>query len=258
MNALWPGYRKWIALAIFLVVQTLVVGFVFTQWWVMTIAAVIGVISAWVFAVVRWQGRYLHQHRVMAQTISDLIEVAADTPIIYLTSSLRENPIALHKQTENPLTVIDLYNPQLMRAGQIGRVRDESHKHTLTTRNSQIEWLVGRIDLLPVTNNSVRVLVVDQLITALSDVANRTILLDEVRRVLAPGGQLIVVEKTRTPANSWTFGMMGMGNWQTVPAWKDILAEHRHEVIDWQKANELLFVYRADKAATGAAAQMLE
>lgn len=246
MNAIWQGYRRWITVTIFVGIQLLVVSFIFNQWWIAFIS-IVGMASfAWALQVVRWQARYLHQHQTVAQTAAQLlIDTPSDTPVTYLAAAFRENIISFHQAFPAPLTVIDLYNPQLMRMRQIGRIRHQSHKHTLTTRNAHIDWRVGRIDLLPLPDNHVQLLVVDQLLTALSDVNNRTILLNEIARVLAPNGQLIVIEKTETAENEWTLGMMGLTYWKTVPAWKHLLSEHGYHIADWKKSNQLLFIFKA-------------
>ncbi|MDX1662200.1 MAG: class I SAM-dependent methyltransferase [Candidatus Promineifilaceae bacterium] len=113
---------------------------------------------------------------------------------VHIGLGRRETPARLSRRlTGGHVRVIDIYNPQLMPGSALARSR---RRHTAP--DPRITWLDGTFDLLPLADKSVWTLTANRTLSQFQDHGDRVLLLEQLFRVLEPGGQLIVIEPVRT------------------------------------------------------------
>lgn len=92
--------------------------------------------------------------------------------------------------------VIDVYSPQIMPGREVRRLRQQ---RPVLEPDRRLVQMPGRIDLIPMQVNSADVIVLAHVLSAIEQAGDRDLLLDEVTRLLKPGGRIVLVE----PHRSW-------------------------------------------------------
>ena len=108
--------------------------------------------------------------------------------------------------TSGHLYVVDVYNPQLVPSSAIARAR---YQAPVVYPDSRVSWGEGDINLLPLPDNSVEVVLLHHLLSAFWQHGDRVTLLREISRVLAPNGRLVLAERMRSQTNLVTLGPLG-------------------------------------------------
>jgi SAM-dependent methyltransferase len=156
--------------------------------------------------------------------------------------------------TSGRIIVVDLYHPQQTPSRSLRRWR--SHRDRAARSDPRLIWRDGRLDLLPVPDNSALAVILCRAAGEFWQHGDRLCLLQEIHRVLAPGGRLLLSERVRSRTNLL---VMGPAVLALPPAlyWRDLLREAGFQVSKEQSLHDLVHCYRADKPAPERARQLL-
>lgn len=95
--------------------------------------------------------------------------------------------------------LIDLYAPHLTPASHLQRVRQELDP--LPNDLPTMEFAVGTVDLLPLPDDSVHLVVLPFVWKEILQEGDRKLLLNEITRILEPSGRLLLLEQHRSYLN---------------------------------------------------------
>lgn len=210
-------------------------------------ATILLVLSALLLALHVWAGGRLALARAQAgQTLRHLSQVR---PIDRLLSAdLADHAAALQLSTgltTGRLTLVDIYNPEQAPRAGVARLRAAAPRPPSDPR---LIWYNGSINLLPLPDNSVRVAVLDQVLSELVQEGDRMALLSEVVRVLEPNGRLLLVEL----ADAWPLRLRAFPAGPFVHPlayWQDLLTGAGLRIVQEEVGQSLLVVLRADKVS---------
>lgn len=202
-----PGFYLWLAglTAVTIVVMLLAV---LNRWWAFIPlggAVVLGL--AYLLVAPRWYGRQLRDDLSVADRLWQQAGLQTDAHIVVLSAGLRGTAVYLGRRlATGRMQAIDLYHPQQMPDPILAAWRGARATSPPET-DPRMEWLEGRIDLVPLPDGSSDVVFFDQVLSELRAAGDRELVLQEVRRILRPGGQLYFVERVRQPAAGWVVGV---------------------------------------------------
>lgn len=211
------------------------------SWWWFVAIGFVGLLLLFYFLVVSLWAAY-QQYQVAGQREEEVLwqlgRLRPEDQLVHIGLGLRQLPLAIGgRLTSGHLTVVDVYNPQLTPASSLAHRRQRSGRDTTDPR---FTWLDGRIELLPLPDHSAKTIILSHTLSQFWQAGDCQQLLTEIGRVLAPGGQLLVAEATRTQTNFWVLGWRGL---RLHPAgyWRQLLSQN-HFVIK-QEAETLGLVY---------------
>ena len=147
--------------------------------------------------------------------------------------------------TTGRLTLVDIYNPEQAPRAGVTRLRAAAPRPPTDPR---LVWYNGSVNLLPLPDGSVRVAVLDQVLSELVHEGDRDALLREVARVLEPNGRLLLVEL----ADGWPLRLRAFpGGPRTEPLayWQELLQRAGLRPIQEEAGQGLLVYLRADKVS---------
>jgi SAM-dependent methyltransferase len=183
-----------------------------------------------------------------------LSQLGAGDTFLLISLGLRHTAVNLARHlTSGRLIVVDLYNPQLTPDRALRRWRAQNSR--AFKQDPRIIWRDGRLDLLPVPDNSMPAVMVSQTAAAFWQQGDRHCLLREIYRVLAPGGRLLLSERVRSQTN---LAVMGPAVLQldTAVYWRRLLQEAGFEIRKEQALHGLVHCFRADKPVSERARQL--
>ncbi len=146
--------------------------------------------------------------------------------------------------TTGQIAVLDVYNPQLTPSRAL--VRSRTHQPHPPTGDPRFVWRNGGINLLPLPNESVTAVILNEVLSHFWQQGDQEILLREVRRILIPGGRILVAERTRT-RNNWLH--LGPAALRLVHSqdWRNLLRHTGFILRREQELHGLIHCFRADK-----------
>jgi hypothetical protein len=173
-------------------------------------------------------------------------QIKPEDRVACMDFGLKETPIAVAQRlTTGMVSVIDVYNPlwNTNRALRNGRLRVRSRSLAADPR---LEWLDGEIRLLPLPDDSVAAVFLNQILSEFWQPEDRQTLLREVFRILEPAGRVLVAERVRSRTNLLTMGPAG---WQLPAAdyWRTLLAETGFKLHQEKDIQGLVRCFRANK-----------
>jgi ubiquinone/menaquinone biosynthesis C-methylase UbiE len=167
----------------------------------------------------------------------------------------RRTPVQLSRRlTGGQVTVIDVYNPQQAPDPALARARFPAGSAELPP-DPRIQWREGQIDLLPLPDGSVPVVTVDRTLGQLWEHGDRLLLLREIRRILVPGGQLLLAEEARTRTALLTWGLPALRR-PPLPYWEQLLSEAGFRLRQETDSRDLLQYLVAEKPYAGEMQQL--
>lgn len=175
--------------------------------------------------------------------------------VVCIDLGLRDTAVALAQQlTTGKVYVIDVYNPQwnLSAALQRGRLRVRSHPPAADPR---LEWLDGEIRLLPLPDESVSAVFLNQILSEFWQSEDREILLKESFRILQPGGRLLLAERVRSRINLLVLGPMAW-ELETADHWRDLLSQAGFTLRQEKDIQGLIHYFSAEKAVAADTLQL--
>lgn len=147
--------------------------------------------------------------------------------------------------TTGKLTVIDVYNPQLTPGAALVRAR--SMAGPMLPSDPRLTWLEGSIDLLPLPDKSMLVVTMSHTLPQFWQQGDQAQLLQEIYRILKPGGRLILLEQTRQPANMVMLGPL-VWRWPAAAQWQHLLQKTGFTIRKQEMIQAgLTTAFRADK-----------
>ncbi len=254
LYAHWPVY---LLLYGSMIAALLFIGFSSRQgWWgYVPLTLALLMVLVYFFLASLWSA---HQQRDVGglrpyDILFDLGRVEATETLLYIDLGLRYQSVALSRRlTTGQVMVVDIYNPQWMSSQALVRLR---RRMPSPPADPRLVWLNGSLDLLPLPDNSVPVVVVSQVLQEFWQEGDRLQLLAEVYRVLQPNGRLLLAEQTRSRTNWMLLGPAAFFLYSAV-YWKNMLLQAGFQVRKEQNLQGILHCYRADKPLPAEAQQL--
>jgi len=136
--------------------------------------------------------------------------------------------------------LIDLYASYLTPANHLLLARQELR--ALPNNLPSFDYAVGKVDLLPLANDSVHLVIVPYIWSEILQEGDRNRLLSEIVRILEPNGRLLLLEQTRSYLNWICVGLPALS---MVSKWalKDSFVNTSLRVVnEWSPLNALTAV----------------
>lgn len=254
----WPTYLLGIGGGALLVIGGVTTA-VWWQWWGMIplALAVLLLLYYFLFASL-WAAHQLYDNpdRQPADVLFRLGDLRADDRLVII--ELGDNLAARHTVrhlTTGKLTVVDIYDPQIMPHPMLGRLRLQAETHAPYRHDPRLSWQRGRVDLLPLPDASIFAVIMSHTAGYIATRQDLDLLMREIYRILRPGGRLLMVEPVRTKTQ-WLAHGFGALAVQPPSYWHDLLQTHRFTLVQEQKHHDLLMFVRADKVTAGVGRQL--
>ena len=158
---------------------------------------------AYFFGVSVWAAHVQHDG-ADHDLIFEMARLRPEDEFVHIGLGLKTTAVGLGRRlSTGHMIVIDVYNPQLMPHDSIARGRAQAPQ---PGPDNRVTWREGSIDLLPLPDSSVRIVTINCTFNALWQNGDHNRLLSEIRRILKPGGRLVMVEKVRSYTNWLVWG----------------------------------------------------
>ncbi len=154
--------------------------------------------------------------------------------------------------TTGELVVVDVYNPQLVPSRTILRAREQAPSPVADPR---LIWRDGRLTLLPLPDDSVSAVFVDQILSAFWQEGDRKRLLREIHRILEPNGRLLVAERLNTRINQLTLGVAA-SKLKSADYWQNLLTSTGFKFQVSKDLDGLILCMRVDKPVPHSGTQL--
>ena len=188
-----------------------------------------------------------------AELFYGLGRLRPDDNILHVELGERTLPLKLmRKLVSGRLTVVDVYTPQVMPSPSIPRWRQLAPPYD---KDPRVVWRSGSIDLLPLPDASVFAVTMHGVLSNIEQEGDRQRLLEEVYRVLRPGGRLLLAEQTRTQVNWLVMGMTAV-RLPDVNYWRQLLQKADLKIVEEVNVKGLITFFRADKITAGVGRQL--
>ena len=245
----WPNYFNWLTGLTLFAVVGMGLSVINQSWLLLPLFAGLILACSYFFAASRWMIERLHDNATIAQAVWALGDIAPLDDFVFIDNGLRNAAIAVSKRLlRGSVTVVDVYNPRSMPSRALARLRASAIEHSLLPLSDpRTIWRDGQIGLMPVADEVVPVVVINQALSQLVQLQDRERLLKTAHRVLKPGGRLIVVERVKKPVNRW---LATLGDWsgrESAEYWHTLFQEANFSIQEEQAVNGMLICYRLDK-----------
>lgn len=187
------------------------------------------------------------------QVLYRLSQINPEDRVVCIDLGLRVTPIEIAPHlTGGQVVVVDVYNPQATPGATLRRARSQAPP---TIADPRLVWIDSDIGLLPMPNNSVPAVFMNEILSAFALPEDRTKLLREVHRILIENGRLLVAERVRSPAALLLSGPVALSQ---APAehWRALLRETGFAVRREEDLQGLVHCYRADKPSPAEGRQL--
>ena len=250
----WPAY---IGLYAGLVLAMVLLGVGLASGWYAFVpfALAILIVAGYFLVAALWTVYQLHDGPgpKPMDVLVDYAQLRPEDRVVCIDLGLRLTAVRIAQRlTAGQVTVIDVYNPQSNPGAALRRARARARKPGPDPR---LEWIDGGIQLLPLPDRSVRLVFMDQVLSEFWLPEERTILLEEVRRILVPEGRLLLAERNRGRSNLLFTGLV-TSSWTPAEAWRDALIKADFRIQREESLRGLLYCVRADKPPPTAGKQM--
>jgi SAM-dependent methyltransferase len=199
------------------------------------------------------QQRFDRYQNFPAALLFSLAQLQTTDAFAHVGLGRRFTPVRLARRlTSGHLTVIDVYNPQLAPSRVLARERQQGRP---LTDDPRLTYLDGSVTLLPLPDARLPTLTLSHTLGELREEGDRLRLLAEVRRVLEPGGQLLLAEAARTRTGLLLYGL-GSLRLPRASYWRALLERAGLRVEYEESVAGLYMVLRARKPLPGEAQQL--
>ncbi|MGD2077364.1 MAG: class I SAM-dependent methyltransferase [Chloroflexota bacterium] len=214
-------------------------------WYSFVILALAGLaILVYFFVVNLWAYHTLYDDNWIRDTLYELGYLEPTMTLVDVNLGIREFPVALSRRlTTGKVIVLDVYNPLLAPSRVLVRRRGAAERPESDPR---LSWRDGSVNLLPLPDNSVQVVTLVQILSELWQEGDRLKLLREAKRILRPGGCLLLAERVQTPINIAVAGPAGL-RLSPVSYWHSLLERSDLKVGQSKSLRDLMLCVRADK-----------
>ena len=173
------------------------------DWWALVALALAALlVLGYFFGASLWAAheQYDRREQEPAHVLFRMGQLSPADDFVHVGLGRRHTAVRLSRRLmSGHLTVVDVFNPQLMPSRALARARLTLQQ---VEPDPRLTWLEGSIDLLPLPDHSVQAVTMNRVLSELWQHGDRQLLLGEIYRVLRPGGRLLLTEPARTQT-SW-------------------------------------------------------
>lgn len=218
-------------------------------WHSFVILALVGLLVLLYFlSVTLWAYHSLYDNDNIRDTLYEIGALSPTTTVVDVNLGLRDFPVALSRRlTTGKVIVLDVYNPNLAPNRVLARAHDKAERPPSDPR---LSWREASIALLPLPDNSVQIVTMVQTLSELWQEGDRSKLLQEVNRVLQPGGRVLLAERVQTPINLAISGPAGL-RLAPVSYWHSLLDRGDFKAGRSRSLRGLMLCLRVDKRLEG-------
>ncbi len=241
----WPAFFGLYGLLV-LTVVLLGVGLASGWYALVPFALAVMIVAGYVLAGALWTAYQTYDGpgpQIIAQLIDDA-QLRPDDKIVCIDLGLRATAVEVARRLiTGQVTAIDVYNPQSNPGAPLRRARAAARKPGPDPR---LEWIDGRIELLPMPDQSVRLVFMNEVLSEFWLPEERARLLEEVRRILIPGGRLLLAERHRTRTNL-LFSGLATSTLPPAETWHALLQRAGFRIEREDSLRGLVYCARADR-----------
>jgi SAM-dependent methyltransferase len=173
-----------------------------------------------------------------------LSQARSEDELACIDLGLRTTPMQIARRlTAGKLHVINVYDPESTPAASLRRARDMAPG---SVSDPRLNWLDGRIDLLPLPDNSVSAVFLHEVLSQFWHDEERARLLRECRRILEPNGHLLLAERVRTRTNWLALGPEAI-DLVDAETWRALIRSAGYEIKREEDLEGLILCLRDDK-----------
>ncbi|PID85605.1 MAG: hypothetical protein CSB13_06880 [Chloroflexi bacterium] len=254
ISAHWPTYAF---MYLGLVMVLLVAGISLQKGWFSFVPLMIasGIILVYFLATSLWAAHQLYDLDGVRpyDVLFNMGQIKATDTIVVIDFGLRITPLLLRRRlTTGKIITVDVYNPQWTTGQALIRARANAPQ---PPEDPRLVWQNGRFDLLPLPDNSVSYVMLDQILSQCWQKGDRLRLLQEAHRILTPNGRLLISERVRTQTNWIVHGLGGI-HFQPVDDWVNTIQKAGFMVRRQENLQGLVHCFRADKPSGSEARQL--
>ena len=243
-QARWPLYLIGYGGGMLLAIVAIVLG-IFQGWLALiplSLAALM--VLAYLSLTSLWAVHLLYDNNDIRNKLFELGRFRTNDSFVYLDVGLKWLPARMSRRlTTGHIIVIDLYNPLLTPDSNLARAHQQARHPDPDPR---ISWRDGDISLIPLADGSVSAVVMAEVASEFWQEGDRKMLINEIYRILSPGGRLILAERVRTTSNLLMMGFDGF-NLETADYWKTLISKRGFRVSREEHLGDLMHFFRADK-----------
>jgi len=224
-------------------------------WSIVPLAMALLLLLAYFFGTSLWAAHQLHDESglVPHHKLFDMGKIRAGDSFIYIGAGLHDVPTALAQRlTTGQITAVNIYSLQWMPSKPLHRARLQSIQPDPDPR---LKWQSGRLNLLPLPNESVQAVILSQTAIELHQRGDQVVLFKEIRRILAENGRFLLAERSRSQTNWVVMGLTAV-RLPRADHWRDLLIETGFHLRTAQDLRGLITCYRADKPTRTEARQL--
>jgi SAM-dependent methyltransferase len=221
------------------------------NWYSFVILALVGLlVLVYFLGTTLWAYHAVHDNHTIRDTLYEMGELTPSMIVVDVNLGQRAFPVGLSRRmTSGKIIVLDVYNPFLAPKRALARAHNASERPVSDPR---ISWRDANISLLPLPDDSVPAVTLVQVASELWQEGDRLRLLQEIGRVLQPGGCLLIAERVQTPTNLLVSGLTGL---RLLPAayWLELLERSDFKIRQSKSIRDLILCLRVDKRQEGEA-----
>jgi ubiquinone/menaquinone biosynthesis C-methylase UbiE len=201
-----------------------------------------------------WVAHRLYDNNNIRNELFELGRFRPDDTFVYLDVGLKWLPANMARRlTTGRIIVIDLYNPHLTPNSNLARATQQAGHPASDPR---LSWRDGDISLLPLPDSSVSAVVLVEVASQFWQEGDRKMLIDEIYRILSPGGRLILAERVRTTSTLLMMGFDGY-NLKTADYWKTLMTRRGFRISREKSLEDLMHFIRAEKPLPSEGQQLI-
>lgn len=230
-------------------------GLVFRWYSLISFAIALGLVTGYLLVASLWmvQQMYGNKDDTPAKILTSMSQLQPEERVACIDLGLRETPLFIAQfLTSGEVVAIDVFNPQSNMRPALRRARTGVERPTPDPR---ITWIDGSIDLLPLSDNSVSVVYLNEILSEFWLPNDQEKLLSEIWRILIPEGRLMVSEKVRSQNNLMVTGLL-TASWPTESKWRSILVNSDFILQREEIRHGLILYLRAKKPSPASGKQM--
>lgn len=225
-------------------------------WWAMVALALAALlVLGYFFGASLWAAHELYDRREQepAQLLFRMGQLKPADEFVHVGLGRRRTAVRLSRRLmSGRLTVVDVYNPQLTPSRTLARAR-------LTLQqlepDPRLTWLEGNIELLPLPDHCTQVVTMNRVLSELWQHGDRMLLLEEVYRILRPGGRLLLIEPVRTQRSWLVWGPAAL-RLQPLPYWQRLFRKGGFNLKKEESLNGLAHCFALQRPEPGEMQQL--
>jgi SAM-dependent methyltransferase len=150
------------------------------------------------------------------------------------------------------IIAIDIYNPLLTPSPSLGYARAY---FPMPSKDPRLSWRDGHFSRLSLPNNSIDTIMMPHIVSHFSEWGDQKLLLQEVYRLLKPGGLLLFAEQIRTPTQ-WFIHAWSAGKIESADNWREAVRRTGFQIKEEVIRFDLSLCLRAEKPERAAGKQL--